>query len=98
MTSSKTSSAPQSSQASRSPSRKPGAGGTQPMLPGTGSTITQASSSPQRSITSRTLARSLNGAVSVSAVVAGGTPGEAGMPSVARPEPASTSSASAWPW
>ena len=46
----------------------------------------------------RTLARSLNGAVRVSAVVAGGTPGEAGMPSVARPEPASTSSASAWPW
>ncbi len=31
-------------------------------------------------------------------VVAVGTPGEAGMPSVARPEPALASSASAWPW
>ena len=28
----------------------------------------------------------------------GGTPAEVGWPNVARPEPAFTSSASAWPW
>ena len=46
ITSSKTSSAPEASQRSRSASRKPGAGGTTPMFPATGSTITQARPSP----------------------------------------------------
>ena len=45
-----------------------------------------------------TAARSLNGAVSVSATAPGVTPGESGSPSVATPEPACTRSRSAWPW
>ncbi len=34
----------------------------------------------------------------VLAAAASGTPGEAGMPCVARPEPAEASSPSTWPW
>ena len=44
-----------------------------------------------------TESKSLKGAISVSATAAGGTPGESGNPSVATPEPACTSSTSAWP-
>ena len=49
ITSSKTSSAPDASQSARSASRKPGAGGTQPMFPATGSTKIAARSSLWRS-------------------------------------------------
>ena len=49
ITSSKTSSAPVASHSIRRPSRKPGAGGTQPMFPATGSTRIAASPSPYRS-------------------------------------------------
>ena len=47
----------------------PGAGGTQPMLPATGSTITHAMSSPQASKTAFTESRSLYAAFRVSAAV-----------------------------
>jgi hypothetical protein len=46
MTSSKTNSAPFSSQSARSAARKPGAGSTQPTLPATGSTMMAAMSAP----------------------------------------------------
>ena len=49
ITSSKTSSAPEASQRRRSASRNPGAGGTQPMFPATGSTKIAARSPPWRS-------------------------------------------------
>ena len=44
-----------------------------------------------------TASRSLNGATTVSAASASGTPGEFGRPSVATPEPARTRKESAWP-
>ena len=68
------------------------------MLPATGSTITQARSSPCRSASARAASRSLYSQIRVSAVTAAGTPGEAGIASVASPEPACASSASTWPW
>ena len=46
----------------------------------------------------RTASGSFHGTTTVAAVAASGTPGEAGMPCVARPEPASASSPSTWPW
>ena len=46
----------------------------------------------------RTAAKSFQGTIAVAAVAAAGTPGEAGMPWVASPEPASASSPSTWPW
>ncbi len=76
----------------RSPWRKPGTGGTTPMLPATGSTRTAAMSRPRAAKIASTAARSLNGATSVSATVAGVTPGESGRPSVATPEPAAARS------
>jgi hypothetical protein len=42
--------------------------------------------------------RSGRGPVVVCCTTSGGTPAEVGWPKVARPEPALTSSASAWPW
>jgi len=54
ITSSKMRSAPQADVASRSAARKPGAGGTTPMLAATGSTITAASSSPRAATKVRT--------------------------------------------
>src|SRR3970040_1804558 len=73
MTSQKIRSAPWARLTSRRPSRKPGRGGTTPMLPATGSTITAAISPPRAWKSARTAARSLNGAVSVRAA---GWPGE----------------------
>ena len=67
------------------------------MFPATGSTMMAARSAPCASTAFSTTPRSLKGAVRVSATVPSGTPGEPGMPSVATPEPAATSSASAWP-
>ena len=59
ITSSKTSSAPAASQSIRSASRKPGAGGTQPMFPATGSTRIAASPSPYSATAAATASTSL---------------------------------------
>src|SRR5581483_9103604 len=72
----------------RSASRKPVNGGTQPMFPATGSTTIAASPSPYRSTAAATPSTSLYSQTIVSAVTPLGTPGDAGRPSVARPEPA----------
>ncbi len=45
-----------------------------------------------------TAARSFHGTITVSCACAAVTPGLEGMPCVARPEPASASSPSTWPW
>ena len=66
ITSSKISSAPCSLVMSRSPCRKPSPGGTTPMLPATGSTITAAMSPSCAANCSRTLSMSLKSASSVS--------------------------------
>src|ERR671930_343166 len=55
ITSSKTSRAPLASHSRLRPSRKPSAGGTTPMFPGTGSTKTHAAPSISRSTASRSL-------------------------------------------
>ena len=68
------------------------------MFPATGSTTIAASSSPWRSTAAETPSTSLKAQTSVSAAAPAGTPGDDGMPSVAIPEPAAASSASAWPW
>ena len=45
-----------------------------------------------------TASRSFQGTITVAAAWAAGTPGLAGSDAVARPEPASASSPSTWPW
>ena len=65
ITSSKISSAPCRAVSSRSASRNPGAGGTQPMLPTTGSTITAAILSPRVRERRSTAAIELNGSAMV---------------------------------
>ena len=97
MTSSKISTAPWRVQRSRNASRKPGAGGTTPMFPATGSTMTAAISRPRASKIARTPAMSLNDAVTVKRARLSGTPALSGMPNVAPPDPAFTSRLSAWP-
>ncbi|MNE97867.1 hypothetical protein D3C80_1962880 [compost metagenome] len=82
----------------RSPSRKPGTGGMQFMLPATGSTMMQAISLPYWVKASRTESRSLNTQVRVCLAKSAGTPGLLGWPRVSAPEPAFTSRESAWPW
>ena len=67
------------------------------MLPATGSTMTQAISSPMLLEGGFHRVASLYGRVSVSAASAAGTPGEVGTPRVSAPEPAFTSSESPWP-
>ena len=74
------------------------AGGTTPMLPATGSTMTTATSPPRAAISRSTAPRSLKGAVSVIRARASGTPRLSGTPKVAPPEPALTRRLSAWPW
>ena len=98
ITSSHTNSAPARVHSSRSPSRNPGTGGTTPMFAATGSTITQAMSSPRASNSSPMACSELYGATRVSAAAAPVTPGESGSPNVATPEPARASNASACPW
>jgi hypothetical protein len=83
---------------SRSSSRNPGVGGTTPMFPGIGSTITAAICPRFLSKSCRTEAASLKVAVRVCFAVSAGTPGESGCPNVSAPEPALTSIGSAWPW
>ena len=45
-----------------------------------------------------TASRSFQGTITVSSAASGGTPGLAGIDCVARPEPASASRPSTWPW
>ena len=68
------------------------------MLPAIGSIITQAISEPWVANTSSIWARLLYSSTRVCCTTSGGTPALVGKPKVARPEPALTSSASAWPW
>ena len=68
------------------------------MFPATGSTRIAASPSPNSATVDATASTSLYLQTIVSLVVATGTPGLAGRPSVATPEPALASNASAWPW
>ena len=68
------------------------------MFPHTGSTMTAAISGPTFANALSRAAVSLKGRTRVSATVPSGTPFEPGMPRVATPEPAATSSPSAWPW
>jgi len=67
------------------------------MFPATGSTMIAASPSPYRMTASATASTSLYGQTIVSAVTADGTPALDGIASVASPEPALASSASACP-
>ncbi len=90
ITSSKIESAPAPLQSETIASRKPGSGGTQPMFPTTGSTMTQAISWPCFANAARSAGSSLNGSVSVVRAVPSGTPAESGTPKVARPLPALT--------
>ena len=98
MTSSKMSTAPCLVHSSRQASRKPGCGGTTPMLPATGSTMSAAISSPRSSNTSVSAATSLYSTSSVSAVVPLVTPGLSGSASVSTPLPAAARKPSEWPW
>ena len=68
------------------------------MLPAIGSIITQAISWPCMAKASSSCATLLYSSTSVCCTTSGGTPALVGWPKVARPEPALTSSASAWPW
>ena len=68
------------------------------MFAATGSTITAAMPSPCLTNASAAASRSLYGTTIVSAAAPVGTPGVDGIASVASPEPALASSASAWPW
>ena len=65
------------------------------MFAGSGSQMIAATSSLSAAATD---ARSFQFAITVSPACASVTPGLAGMPAVARPEPACASSPSTWPW
>ena len=88
MISSKIRMIPRFSVSSRMVSRKPATGGIMPMLPATGSTITQAMSSPRSDKVLRTASISLYGRLIVSFARSAGTPGLSGIPKVAAPDPA----------
>ena len=97
MTSSKTSSAPLSVASSRSSSRKPGLRRDEAHVGRVGLGQDRGglrAARPRRVIASG----SFQGTTMVAAAAASGTPGEAGMPWVASPEPASASRPSTWPW
>ncbi len=66
------------------------------MLAGIGSAMIAATSFAATA--SATASRSFQGTTIVAAACAAGTPGLAGMPCVARPEPASASRPSTCPW
>ena len=68
------------------------------MLPAIGSMMTQASSAPYWSNACSNWATLLYSSTWVCCTTSGGTPALVAVPKVARPEPALTSSASAWPW
>ena len=90
ITSSKINRAPCAFVTSRKVSRNPSTGGTQPILPATGSTIIHAIVSPISSNNCVTASISLYGNVMVFSATPFGTPGLSGTPNVARPEPAFT--------
>ena len=73
-------------------------GGMHPAFPTIGSTMTAAISFGWVSNAASTAAMSLYGRASVSAAISSGTPAEPGMPNVATPDPAFTSSPSECPW
>ena len=77
---------------------KPSSGVTTPMLHGADSVITAAISPGCSANTVSSAATSLYGSTSVWAAVATVTPAEPGSARVARPEPASESRESTWPW
>ena len=97
ITSSSTNSAPYRAHSSWTSSRNPGRAGTRPMFAGNPSAITAATRPPSASIVASSRSTSFQGTTSVSAACALVTPGEAGMPWVARPEPASASKPSTCP-
>ena len=66
------------------------------MLAGTGSARIAAGECSATAAS--TAAASFQGTITVAAAAASGTPGEDGMPAVARPDPASASRPSTWPW
>ena len=66
------------------------------MFAGIGSARIAATSCSESALASAS--RSFQGTTIVAAACAAGTPGLAGIPWVARPEPASASSPSTWPW
>jgi hypothetical protein len=68
------------------------------MLPATGSTRIAAISGPCCSTIRATASRSLKGASIVADATSAGTPAESGVPKVAAPDPAATSSGSTCPW
>jgi len=68
------------------------------MLPAMGSIIRQAMSLPCSAKASSSCCTLLYSSTSVCCTTSGGTPALVALPKVARPEPALTSSASAWPW
>jgi integrase len=84
--------------ASRSRAMKGTEARTKFMLPAIGSIITQAISLPCNAKASSSSPRLLYSSTIVCCTTSGGTPALVGLPNVARPEPAFTSSASAWPW
>jgi hypothetical protein len=98
ITSSKISSAPCWVQRSRQRWANSGVARTKFMLPAMASIIRQAMSLPCSEKASSSWATLLYSSTMVCCTTSGGTPAEVGLPKVARPEPAFTSSASAWPW
>ena len=98
ITSSKTSSAPCWVHSSRQRFMKGTWARTKFMLPAMGSIIKQAISAPCSVKASSSCAKLLYSSTSVSCTTSAGTPALVGLPKVARPEPALTSRASAWPW
>ena len=96
ITSSKMSNAPASLATSRRKERNPGSGLTSPMLAGKGSQISAATGRARSA--AATASRSFHGTTIVSAACAAVTPGLAGIPWVASPEPASARSPSTCPW
>ncbi|MNP31978.1 hypothetical protein D3C76_1251270 [compost metagenome] len=61
-----------------------------PKLPTIGSTITAATSSPQRSSAALSPSKSLKGTVMTSCAILDGIPALSGIPNVEGPEPAAT--------
>src|SRR5699024_967253 len=88
ITSSNINNEPYSFVISLKPCKNPSTGGTTPILPATGSTITPAMSSPNSSKATFNDAKSLYGTDIVFLAIPSGTPGESSNPKVATPDPA----------
>ena len=98
MTSSNTNSAPCCVHSSRQRFTKGTLARTKFMLPAMGSIITQAIVGPCSAKASSSCCTLLYSSTTVCCTTSAGTPALVALPNVARPEPALTSSASAWPW